>query len=184
MHTSHNLKIDNSWTLLLDRDGVINVRVADDYVRRPEQLSFIEGSLEALAILHPLFSHCIITSNQQGVGKELFFMDDLIDIDRHLRKKISDAGGHIDGSYYCTHLAGDHCSCRKPETGLGEQAQADYPEIDFAKTIMVGDSASDMEFGRRLGCITVLLGQVGEKTTSDYSFGSLKEFAVSLINVQ
>ena len=85
-------------------------------------------------------------------------------------------GGRIDRVYYCPHDHADRCACRKPGTAMALRAQEDFPEIDFRRCFMVGDAASDMELGRRLGCVTVFIGDAPPPET-DHVFPSLFEFA-------
>jgi HAD superfamily hydrolase (TIGR01662 family) len=87
-------------------------------------------------------------------------------------------GARIDGFFICPHEENE-CNCRKPLTGLFEQAVARFPEITAATSVIIGDSASDVEFGRRLGMKTILVdardsaAQVAE--LADLRFGSLAE---------
>lgn len=147
--------IDSSWTLFLDRDGVINERLPGAYVQNPVEFVFTEGCREAIKQLAQVFPRILVVTNQQGVGKGLMEEGALIALHRYMLRKIHTSGGRIDGVYYCTALAADHPACRKPNPGMAHQAKADFPEIDFSKSIMVGDSISDMEFGQRLGMKTV-----------------------------
>ncbi len=106
-------------------------------------------------------------------------------IDFKMKKAVRDAGGRIDASYYSPHLATENHPDRKPGTGMGLKAKADFPEIDFSKSVMVGDTASDMEFGKRLGMITVLICDNDNEPGSelaDLFFQSLRDFAISLRN--
>jgi len=65
------MQIDKSWTLFLDRDGVINKKIDNDYVKAWEQFEFLPGVIEALKILSAKFGKIIIVTNQQGVGRQL-----------------------------------------------------------------------------------------------------------------
>jgi D-glycero-D-manno-heptose 1,7-bisphosphate phosphatase len=70
---------------------------------------------------------------------------------------------------------------RKPDTGMSKQAKKDFPEIDFAKSIIVGDSVSDMQFGRNSGMITVFAGDKHKLSEDqiplvDYFCDSLADF--------
>ena len=92
--------------------------------------------------------------------------------------RISNNNGRIDASFYCTHLASENHPDRKPGTGMGLKAKATFPEIDFSKSVMVGDSASDMEFGKKLGMLTVLITDEDIKDELvDFCFDSLRNFA-------
>ncbi len=173
------------WTLFLDRDGVISRRLPGDYVRSWEEFRFIEGVLEAMTVFDKVFGRVIIVSNQQGVGKGIMKPENLHMIDARMKDEIRRSGGRIDASYYCTHLAAENHPDRKPGTGMAIKAKAAFPEIDFSKSVMVGDSPSDMEFGKRLGMINVMISEINNESGSqliDLYFESLRNFAFSLQN--
>lgn len=153
-------KMDNKTpkTLFLDRDGVINVRIVDGYVTRPEEFVLLPGVLEALRLLRPRFDRIILVSNQQGIGKGLFSLEDLDRVHTYMQSLFAAQGTPLDAIYVCPHLASEHCACRKPNIGMALQAKNDFPEIDLAKSIMVGDSLSDMQFARNAGMIPVSVG--------------------------
>lgn len=148
------LTIEGDWTLFLDRDGVINQRIVDDYVKAWNEFVFLPGVLEAINLLSQKFRRMVVVSNQQGVGKGLMRIEDVDHIHRKMKQKIITAGGRLDGVYFCPELAVDEPRCRKPNPGMAWEAKKDFPEIDFRKSIMAGDSSSDMAFGKNLGMTT------------------------------
>lgn len=175
---------DSSWTLFLDRDGVINRDVVDDYVKSWEEFEFCDGTLEALRLLNPLFSRIIIISNQRGVGRGLMTQEMLDDITRKMVQQIEEAGGRIDGVYYCT-STDNKDSNRKPNKGMALQAKADFPDIDFSKSIMAGNMPGDLWFGRNIGAYTVYLPTRPEEepddATIDACYKDLLAFAEDLL---
>ena len=175
---SKDLSFTSDWTLFLDRDGVINRRIPGGYVTRWEEFEFLDGVPEAVRILSSLFGRVIIVSNQQGIGKGIMSTGDLKEVDRRMREVITDAGGWIDASFYSPHLEKDNHPDRKPGPGMALQARAAFPEIDFARSVMAGDTASDMDFGRNLGMVTVGIGP--EKPPADLNFPSLLAFAKAI----
>jgi len=98
-----------------------------------------------------------VVTNQQGIGKGRMNTQQLNAVHQHMLHEVAKAGGYINKVYHCPLLAKDNPDCRKPNTGMGHQAKADFPNIVFEKSIMVGDSISDMDFGKRLGMKTVFL---------------------------
>jgi histidinol-phosphate phosphatase family protein len=156
---SGSFNIDSTWTLFLDRDGVINKRIFGDYVKNPEGFEFIDGALEAINLLTPLFQRIVLVTNQQGIGKGVMSVQDLALIHEKMLAEIRDTDGRIDGIFYCPELAENDPICRKPNMGMGLEAQKQFPEIDFSKSIMVGDSPSDIEFGNRLGMRSIFIGK-------------------------
>ena len=161
-------KIDTSWTLFLDRDGVINVRLIDDYVKNINEFEFLPGVLEAFKIFAEKFGRIIIVTNQQGVGKGLMTMQDVDQVNNFMQKEIEAQKGRIDKIYVCPQLKSDPNNFRKPSPRMAYMAQRDFPEIDFEKSIMIGDSNSDIEFGKNAGMYTILIGD---------EFDSLLQFA-------
>lgn len=152
------MKIDTTWTLFLDRDGVINrPKPPHEYIATLEEFALIDGALEALQKARDLFGRIVVVTNQRGVGRGVVSTPQVEDIHRHLLALTEEAGIKIDAIYYCPHL--EECSCRKPKPGLAQAAQRDFPEIDFAKSVMVGNSASDMEFAKNLGMRAFLVGE-------------------------
>jgi histidinol-phosphate phosphatase family protein len=176
-----DLSFTKDWTLFLDRDGVISRRVMDGYVQRWDDFRFLEGVLEAMPVLAGIFGHIIIVSNQQGVGKGMMSARDLDAIDLEMRAAIQKTGGRIDASYYCTKLASENHPDRKPGTGMALKAKAEFPDIDFLKSVMVGDSPSDMEFGKKLGMVTVFISdQFMPDEKADFHFSSLYDLSCSI----
>lgn len=147
--------IDASWTLFLDRDGVINQRIMGGYVQSVDQFNFIEGVPESISKFSSLFSSIFVITNQQGIGKGIMTERNLLDIHSYMIVELKKRNGIISKCYYAPELKSDQNSTRKPGTKMGLQAQKEHPEIDFSKSIMVGDTDSDILFGKNLGMKTV-----------------------------
>jgi histidinol-phosphate phosphatase family protein len=176
--------INQRWTLFLDRDGVINFEQRNDYVKHWGEFKFYKESLVALPLLANHFSTIVITTNQKGVSKGLMTEDDLTNIHKNMVIELNKVGGRIDHIFYCTDLDNDSFN-RKPQPGMAFQAKEKFPAIDFAKSIMVGNRISDMEFGRNAGLHTVFLATTHPETafpdpSIDYRFNNLLEFAEAL----
>lgn len=177
-------QIDQSWTLFLDRDGVINHEKHKDYIHTWDEFIFYEGVLEAMPIFAKKFHRIVIVTNQKGVGKGLTKLDDLHTIHANMEKEIVKAGGRIDAVYYCSDLE-DDSPYRKPNPGMGLQAAKQFLDIDLSKAIMVGNTISDMEFGRNLGVYTVFLPTTRPEVDLkderiDVVFDSLITFATNI----
>jgi D-glycero-D-manno-heptose 1,7-bisphosphate phosphatase len=180
MMNSNGFSFTREWTLFLDRDGVISRRKPDDYVRNWEEFRFLDGVMEAMAVFNKVFGRIIMVSNQQGVGKGLMSAGTLKMIDSRMKEEIVKNGGRMDASYYSTHLASENHPDRKPNPGMALKAQKDFPEINFSKSVMVGDTPSDMEFGKRLGMKTVFVGEDYSSVDSgliDFHYSNLLEFS-------
>ncbi|MCZ2458916.1 MAG: HAD-IIIA family hydrolase [Chitinophagales bacterium] len=148
--------MDKTWTLFIDRDGVINHEKKEDYIRNPEEFRFYDDARESLAMLSKKFGKIIVVSNQRGVGRGLMSESDLTDIHKKMLREIEDAGGHIDKIYYCTSTDAKHPD-RKPNPGMALKAKEDFRDISFSHSIMVGNNTSDMLFGRNAGMFTIFL---------------------------
>jgi len=144
-------------TLFLDRDGVINRHLPGDYVKSVSEFIFIEGTLEALAILSTLFRHVILVTNQRGVGRGVMNGHDLEDIHNNMMQTILLHGGRIDRIYSCTETDENHPN-RKPNPGMIRQAVQDFPDINLTNSWLAGDSLSDMQLASNVGVKGVLIG--------------------------
>ncbi len=149
-------KIDKSWTLFLDRDGVINHEKHKDYIHNWDEFQFYEGAKEAIALFTEKFNRIIVITNQRGIGKGITRMEDVKLIHKNMSAEIVKAGGKIDAVYFCPDVD-DASPDRKPNPGMGLKAVRDFPDIDLSKTIMIGNTISDMQFGRNLGIKTIFL---------------------------
>ncbi len=148
--------IDKSWTLFLDRDGVINHEKHMDYIHTWDEFVFYDGVKEAMKIFNGIFGHIVVVTNQKGVGKGVTRAEDLALIHHNMIAAIEAAGGRIDKVYFCTDLE-DSSPDRKPNPGMGLQANKEFEAINLSKAIMIGNTMSDMEFGRNLGIKTIFL---------------------------
>ncbi len=159
-----NFKINTDWSLFLDRDGVINERLPDDYVKSWEEFRFLPGVLDALSVFSNHFTRIFIVTNQAGIDKGILSHDVLKDIHEKMMECIMYHGGRIDEIYYCPFKADLDPLCRKPNPGMALQAKKDFPEIQFKNCLMIGDSDSDMAFGNNLGMKTILTGNKPDNT--------------------
>lgn len=176
-----DLQINKTWTLFLDRDGVINRKLDDDYVKHWVEFEFLDGVFDALQKLDVIFGNIVIVTNQQCIGKGIITTEDLELIHRNMLYEVSYLKGRIDKVYFSPYLNAENHPTRKPGIGMALQAKRDFPGIDFEKSVIVGDSLSDMEFGRNAGMKTVFVsGQKKNDERIDFHVSSLIEFANAL----
>lgn len=143
--------------MFLDRDGVLNKKMQEGrYVASQTDFHLLPGVVEAISRLNQAGIRVIVVSNQRGIALGLYTALDVNAILTALQELLAHHSAHIDGFYFCPHDKGQ-CNCRKPLPGLFEQAVADFPEISAATSVLIGDSLSDIEFGRRLGMLTVFI---------------------------
>jgi histidinol-phosphate phosphatase family protein len=163
------LKVDKSWTLFLDRDGVINKRNFNGYITHPKDFVFEKNVLASLPKLKHYFGQIIVITNQQGVGKKIMTESNLKAVHRYMLNNIEKEGGKINRIYCATNLRNALNDYRKPGIKMALAAQQDFPQIDFAKSVMVGDTDSDILFGKNNGMKTVLI-RSKEKTKEEADF--------------
>lgn len=144
-------------TIFLDRDGVVNEKQPEGmYVTRWQEFRLLPGVPEAIARLNRAGMRVVVVSNQRGVALGLYTEDDVKAIHARLQRELAAHGAHLDAICFCPHDKNE-CNCRKPLPGMFEQAQHDFPTIEAASSVMIGDSAVDVEFGQRLGMRTVFI---------------------------
>ena len=151
---SKKLMGSDADTLLIDRDGTINVRIKGDYVRNRNQFKFINGILEEFPKWAAKFRRIIVVTNQRGVGRGLMTDEDLADIHSHMLRAITEAGGRIDAILTCT-ATDDGDPRRKPNPGMYHEAKQLFPSMERA--IMLGDSETDAAFAENAGIPFILL---------------------------
>jgi histidinol-phosphate phosphatase family protein len=176
--------INKSWTLFLDRDGVVNVDKPNSYVFNPEEFRFLPGVLSSLEILNKRLGHIVMVTNQRGVGRGLMTEADLRAIHAKMMQEVQAHGGRIDKIYYCA-TNDNEDPRRKPNPGMAFEAVKDFPEIDFSRSFVIGNTISDMQFGRNAGMKTVFVKTTFPDITLphadiDFACLSLEEFTKAL----
>lgn len=152
---------------VLDRDGVIN-HDSSDYIKSPAEWEAIPGSLEAIARLKHAGFRVVIASNQSGIGRGLFDVDTLFAIHRKFLAQLEQAGGRVDGFFFCPHRPNEGCHCRKPAPGMLEDICARF-EVPGNELIMVGDTRKDIEAVTAVGGRGVLVRTgKGEQTLAEW----------------
>lgn len=165
--------------IILDRDGTIIVD--HGYLDDPGRVEFLPGALEGLRQWHAQGHPLIMVSNQSGIGRGVLTTGRVLEINARLQELLRAAGAPLDGIYFCPHGPTDGCDCRKPGSRLVEEAAA---ELGFEPraAVVIGDKSSDIELGRRLGAVTMLVSADGRAsdgihTEPDYVVASLLEAA-------
>jgi D-glycero-D-manno-heptose 1,7-bisphosphate phosphatase len=144
-------------TIFLDRDGVLNEKMPEgSYVRVWSDFRVLPGAPAAVARLNRAGIRILVVSNQRGIALGLYSEADVQAIHASLQEVLMADGAHVDAFYICPHDK-ERCNCRKPLPGMFEQAQHDFPDITATTSVMIGDSLSDIEFGKRLGMRTVFI---------------------------
>ncbi len=171
-------QIDKSWTLFLDRDGVINSFEKGKTISSIKDFNFIAGSIEGIVKATQIFGRIIVVTNQQGVFSNHIDEMELEKIHFYIQDSVKAQKGKIDAIYYCPYPSKWNPRCRKPNPGMAIWAKQDFPEIDFKKSVIIGDSYTDMEFGANLGMFKILIDNQEFRSSEiqfDAKFNSLKE---------
>ncbi len=143
--------------VFLDRDGVLNPHIPGDYLKSADDLVLLPGVAQSVRRLNDARLPVIVISNQQGVGKGVMTMADLVAIERRIAEVLAqEAGAHLDRSYYCTDLAHVHSPRRKPEPGMLLEAAQDFG-LTLANTVFLGDSPTDIRAGHAAGVGAAIL---------------------------
>ena len=141
--------------VFLDRDGVINQKLENDYVKSWKEFHFLPGVMEAIRAINDKGYLVIVVTNQRGIARGLMTEEDLQEIHRKMYKELQKHGAHIDDIFYCPHDILENCTCRKPKPGMLIEAQRKW-SIDLTKSYIIGDSQSDIEAGQKVGCRGIL----------------------------
>ena len=147
--------------VFLDRDGTINVEAG--YIRDLDQLALMPGAAGAISRLRKAGLLAILVTNQTGPARGYYPESWVWQLNNRLLTLLHEAGTTLDGVYYCPHLPDGKvaaysmaCTCRKPEPGMLTRAAEEYG-LDLARCYMVGDKATDVEVGHRVGATSILL---------------------------
>jgi D-glycero-D-manno-heptose 1,7-bisphosphate phosphatase len=158
--------------IVLDRDGVLN-RLLDnpaeprpDSPMRPSEVEIFPWVPAVLRELTVAGFGLVIASNQPAAAKGKTTRAELEAAHAEVLRAATSAGGVILSSHLCFHRAEDGCTCRKPATGLLEEAFARHSTFRRAGSWMVGDRAPDVLAGSSFGLQTAYLGDV---TSDDYA---------------
>ena len=141
--------------IFLDRDGVICKNRAD-HVKSWAEFEFLPGVKASLAALSQLDLPIVVVTNQSIINRGLATAEAVEDIHRRMVAELAAAGARIDRVYYCPHRPDEGCDCRKPASGMLQQAARDLG-LDLNGSYLVGDAATDLLAGHQVGCRTFLV---------------------------
>lgn len=150
--------------VFVDRDGTLNPDL--HYLKDPTLLDLNRGVGDALRLARNHGFLIVCVTNQSGIERGFYTAEDVERIHRRLNELLAAHRARVDAFYYCPHAPERHCACRKPGTGLFEQARREW-QIDLATSAVVGDRAMDIEAGRKLGLLTVMVRPRGHELEAD-----------------
>ena len=149
--------------IILDRDGVINHDSAD-YIKSADEWRAIDGSINAIARLHKAGFTVVVATNQSGLARGKFDLDDLEAMHEKLTRLVEDQGAELGAIFYCPHSPEANCKCRKPLPGLVDAIEAEF-NTSAEGSYFVGDSLRDLQAAVTKSCKPILVRTGnGEKT--------------------
>lgn len=153
------MKVRRIRFVFLDRDGVLNRKLAEgQYPTKMEDVKLLPGAALAIAKLNKDRRTVILVTNQRAIGLGLLTEEKLDELHRELAKGLAEHDAHLDAIYFCPHdPSRERCTCRKPASGLFEQAFRDFRDVSGENSVVIGDSLSDIEVGHRLGMRTICI---------------------------
>ena len=163
-------------SLILDRDGVIN-QDAPTGIHNPSMWKAIPGSLEAIADLNRAGWQVFVITNQSGIARRYYSLEDLSDIHEKMMRELAAVGGFVQEIFFCPHHPDEGCACRKPKPGLFEQCRNKY-NVDLENVYFVGDKVSDLEAAVAAGCRPALvLTGYGKTVSEEHALAGVPVFA-------
>jgi D-glycero-D-manno-heptose 1,7-bisphosphate phosphatase len=151
---------EKSRAVFVDRDGTIMHDA--DYCSDPKQVHVFEGVREALRRLKRKGYKLIIITNQSGVGRGFFTLEQYRAVETEVWRQLGP--GLIDATYFCPDTPEQPSKCRKPAPGMILQAARDH-YIDLARSFFIGDKEIDAECGRNAGVRTIRVRTGFDKMT-------------------
>lgn len=150
--------------VILDRDGVIN-QDSDNYIKTVDEWIPLPGSIAAIARLHRAGYSVVVATNQSGIGRGLFDLDDLEAMHEKLSELLAQQGAELAGIFYCPHTPEDHCHCRKPAAGLIDAIASEFG-VSLNGVPLIGDSLRDLQAGLSHQCTPILI-RTGKGTATE-----------------
>ncbi|QOG11745.1 D-glycero-beta-D-manno-heptose 1,7-bisphosphate 7-phosphatase [Arcobacter sp. FWKO B] len=163
--------------VFIDRDGVINIE--KDYVYKIKDFEFIDGVFEACSYLQKLGYVLIVITNQSGIGRGYYTQNDFETLTYWMLNEFEKNGITITKVYHCPHAPKEECRCRKPKTGMIDEAVEEL-DIDVTKSYLIGDKISDIECAKNAKIKTSIHVKSGHSfdekdSNADFIIDSIKE---------
>ncbi|WP_339898945.1 D-glycero-beta-D-manno-heptose 1,7-bisphosphate 7-phosphatase [uncultured Gilvimarinus sp.] len=166
--------------VILDRDGVIN-QDTGNYVRSADEWVALPGSIAAIARLYKAGYTVVVATNQSGLARGYFDLDDLEAMHAKLTQLVEAEGAELGAIFYCPHGPDDNCKCRKPLPGLVDAIEAEF-NTSAEGVAFIGDSLRDLETGLAKGCRLILVetgNGIATRAQLDQSDGDNPEYSLS-----
>lgn len=168
--------MEKNKVIFLDRDGVINYDYG--YVHKKEELEFIPGVIESLKALDEAGYKLIIITNQSGIGRGYFTLDEYLSFNQYMVEKLEKEKIKITGIYYCPHTDKDKCGCRKPKVGLFKIAIKEH-NVDLENSYAIGDNERDLAICSVTSIKGILINKSNEKYICKRNLKEATDFILS-----
>jgi D,D-heptose 1,7-bisphosphate phosphatase len=156
-----DLILNQNKAVFVDRDGTIIVEKYFQY--NPDEIELIDGSAEGLRILQEKGFKLIVVSNQSGVARGKFDIENVEMMNQRLTEILADETVYLDAIYYCPHYNEGTipeysiaCNCRKPDIGMAEQAAHQF-SLNLRNSFVIGDKLDDINLGQAIGAKSFLV---------------------------
>ena len=156
--------------LFLDRDGIVNVD--HGYVSAIDNFEFSKGIFELMKSFKDAGYLLFVITNQSGIGRGYYSESDFQKLTQWMMKALQKQGITIEKVFHCPHTPDDHCHCRKPNTGMIEEALSEYP-LDLERSWMIGDKASDITLAANAGIQNSIYIGEGRSPQATLSFATV-----------
>lgn len=154
--------------VFFDRDGIVNID--DEYIYKPQDFIYVDGFLELFNICKQKGYLLFVVTNQSGIGRGYYSLEDFLTLSDFMQNDLKKRFGFcFDKIYFCSHKPELNCSCRKPKSGMIEQAMSEF-NIDLDKSYIIGDKESDVESGINGGIKTTILFSKKDNINSKATF--------------
>lgn len=163
--------------IFCDRDGVVNVE--KNYLYKIEEFEFVDGVFESFKHLQDLGYKLVIITNQSGISRGYYTKKDFDILTKWMVEKFQENSVKIDGVFLCPHGPYDNCNCRKPKTGMIDEAKKLF-KIDFKNSWLIGDKDSDIQTAINANIKNSVQVRSGHKfdedlSKADYIIDSIKD---------
>jgi len=166
-----------SKVIFLDRDGVINKEVG--YLHEIDKFVFINEVFETMEYIQELGFKLIIVTNQSGIGRGKYSIEDFKKLNNWMLNEFSHRGINILEVFFCPHAPEDNCLCRKPKPGLFHEAIRKY-NLNKEESWMIGDSERDITAAKLAGILNTVIVRTGHQidensTKAEFICDSIKD---------
>ncbi len=163
---------EKTKALFLDRDGIINVD--HGYVYKIDDFEFVDGIFDLVKLFTDAGYMIFIVTNQSGIGRGYYSEEDFTMLTEWMIQKFNDENITIEKVYHCPHSPEDKCHCRKPETGMIEQALKEHT-LDLSHSWMIGNKQSDIDLAVNAGIGFKIAIDSKNIENADYVFNTIRE---------